>query len=188
VSNIDQQYNEEYEEIPVIATDVDTALPVIGTYSEEEPTLKDDVRLLIGDTDEPFRIGDTSIRAALVKFNRNITEAAIFCVMAEMAQYSQMTNITAGRMSIDYRGKFNDSRNLLAELRQMRSFNFRWHGVGMQVACEASIHPDMIMLTNHNLGGELPYLDKSGRVIFDGQYLDSTGIHNPSEYDAQDIH
>ncbi len=163
MSDTDTTYNAEFVEIPDTTGDVPTPKLLIGSYNSDNRNPATQVRELIGDTEPPWFISDSTIRIALAVYNRHV-DAAIYCMMVEAGKYANMADKTVGRMSISYRGKFADCMTLITQLRELRTYFLRMNGVGPWAA-PSSYGLDLsglrggAILTNAQIGGELPYIN-----------------------------
>ena len=163
MTDTETTYNAEFVEVPDTTGDVPTPKLLIGSYNSDNISPATQVRELIGDTEAPWFVSDSTIRIALSVYRRPI-DAAIYCMMVEAGKYANMSDKTVGRMSISYRGKFQDCMTLLVQLRELRTYSLRMNGVGPWAApssygLELNGLRGGAVLTNAQLGGELPYLN-----------------------------
>jgi hypothetical protein len=92
-----------------------------NTYNPVE-TNKDQVRLLIGDTAEPWDMADEEIDHFLTANGDTPIDAAIDCATTLVSKYAaKSAAASVGPFSIDYAAKSNAYKDVLAALRRMKN-------------------------------------------------------------------
>ena len=90
------------------------------SYSGDPTTsAKDEVRFLIGDTDsrEPL-LQNEEIAYVLGKYNNSPINAAIRCCETIMAKFARLVNEAVGQVKINYRERYENYRDTIADLRR----------------------------------------------------------------------
>jgi hypothetical protein len=99
------------------------------SYTTFDPSQPDDpinqVRMLTGDTADPFKVSDETIQYLLDQNNGEVQAVVLPCLQIISATYANLADKTVGRLSIQYSQQFKNYQEMITQWQKTRAATWR---------------------------------------------------------------